>query len=59
MNYASLLPYTSANIATTVTMIVTGNEIPTCTAIPPVNKQAKIEPNNADRNLSSLLDFTI
>ena len=59
MNYSSLLPNTSANITTTVTTIVTGSEKPTVVAIPPVNKQAKIEPNNAVMNLSNLLDFSI
>ena len=59
MNYSSLLPYTSANISTIVAMIVTGSEKPAVTAIPPVNKQAKIEPNTAVANLSELFDCSI
>lgn len=59
MNYSSLLPNASANIITIVIMIVTGSEKPTVCAIPPVNKQAKIEPNNAVINLSNLFDFSI
>lgn len=58
-DYSSLLPYTSANITTTVTTIVTESEKPTVVAIPPVNKQAKIEPNIAVGNLFELFDCSI